>query len=118
MFKDEQFFECAKDCAVFVALDRLSDSNVPVITKPPVTAGSSSSSGNKNSKGLQKQKSVEQQQKLVEQQQKQMFFKIGDKVMAFGNDGETVYGTVRWTGGTTTGSGKLVGIETVSHLIC
>ena len=100
MFKDEQYFECEKDCAVFVGLDRLSDSCVPVITKTP-------SSGNKNSKNLQKQKSVEQQQK-------QLYFK-GDRLMAFDDDGGTVHGTVKWTGGTL--SEKLVGIETVSQIL-
>ena len=114
MFKDEQFFECQKDCAVFVGLDRLSESRTPVVTKPPSSATAGS---NKNSKNLQKQKSVEQQQKQksVKQQEKQIYFNIGDRVMAFDNDGRTVHGTVKWTGGST-GSGKLVGIETVSHL--
>ena len=53
----------------------------------------------------------------MEQQQKQMPFKIGDRVMAFEDEGGTVHGTVKWAGGST-GSGKLVGIETVSKFIC
>ena len=108
MFKDDQYFECEKDCAVFVALDKLSEHRVPVVSKPPVSAtpGSSGGGGSKNVKNLQKQKPVEQQQ---------VYYKTGDKVMAFDDNGRTVHGTVKWTGGST-GLGKLVGIETVSHL--
>ena len=110
MFKDEQFFECDKDCAVFVALDRLLESRKAAITKSPTSAtavnGGTGGSGNKNSESLQKQKSVEQQQKQIP-------FKVGDRVMAFDNVGGTVYGTVKWVGGSTV---KLLGIETVSVL--
>ena len=112
MFKDEQYFECDKDCAVFVALDRLFESPKDAITKPPTgaTAGNdvTGGSGNKNSKNLQKQKSVEQQQK-------QPLFKIGDRVIAFDDGGRVVYGTVKWIGGSI--HGKLIGIETVSTFI-
>lgn len=97
-FRDERFFECEKGCAVFVGLDRLSENRVAIASKPfgSVTSG--------NGSNLQKQKSVEQQQKQT--------FKIGDRVMAFDEDGGTVHGTVKWIGGTN--SKRLIGIETVS----
>ena len=91
MFRDERYFECDKDCAVFVGLDKLSESRSAIISKP-------------------------QKQKSVEQQQKQNTIKIGDRVMAFDNDGGTVHGTVRWTGGSI-GSSIFIGIETVSTFI-
>ena len=52
----------------------------------------------------------------MQQQQKQIVFKIGDRVMAFDNDGGTVHGTVKWIGGSV-GIHKVVGIETVSAFI-
>ena len=105
---------CDKDCAVFVALDRLIESHNPgiaeIFSRPSATAsnGGTGGSGNKNSKNLQKQRSMEEQQK-------QTTFKIGDRVMAFENDGGTVYGTVKWAGGNV-GADQLMGIETVSVL--
>ena len=100
---------------MFVALDRLLEGRKAAITKPPTSAtagnGGTGGSGNKSSKNLQKQRSVEQQQK-------QTTFKFGDRVMAFDNDGGTVHGTVKWTGGSIGSVGKLIGIETVSALIC
>lgn len=95
-FRDERFFECEKGCAVFVGLDRLSENRVAVASKP---------SSSVTSHNLKKQKSVEQQQK-------QTPFKIGDRVMAFDEDGGTVHGTVKWVGGTN--YSKSIGIETVS----
>ena len=56
-------------------------------------------------------------QKLVNQQQKQILFKIGDRVMAFDDDGGTVYGTVKWIGRSVGSVDKLIGIETVSAFI-
>ena len=38
MFEDEQFFVCEKNCAVFVALDSLSESHNTGIIKPPITS--------------------------------------------------------------------------------
>ena len=115
MFKDKQFFECDKNRADFLALDRVFENRKAAITKPPTgtTAGNGSTggSGNNNSKNLQKQK-------LVEPQQKQIPFKCGDRVMAFNDDGGTVYGTVKWIGGAFGSRGKLIGIETVSVFIC
>ena len=111
LFKDMQFFECEKDCAVFVALDRLSR-NASVIAKPSTSANSGNdstgSSANKKPKNLQKQKSVELQQK-------QTPFRIGDRVDTFDDYGGTVKGTVKWTGGNATI--VIVGIETVSEFI-
>ena len=84
-----------------------------VITKlPTIAAAASSDSGSINSKNLQIQKSVEQQEKQVP-------FKIGDRVMAFEDEdkgGGTIHGTVKWTG-LITGAGKIIGIETVSTFI-
>ena len=37
MFEDEQFFVCEKNCAVFVALDSLSECHNTGIIKPPTT---------------------------------------------------------------------------------
>ena len=113
LYKDEEFFKCEKDCAVFVALDRLSENRAPVVPigiKSLFSANPESCvSGSKNSKNLQKQKSIEQQQK------QQLYFKAGDRVIAFDNDERIVHGTVKWTGGAS-GSENLVGIETVSNL--
>ena len=111
MFKDTQFFECEKDCAVFVALERLLEShNASVITKPS-TSANSGGSGNKKPMNLHKQKSVEQQQKQIP-------FRLYDRVMAFDDDGGMVNGTVKWIGGRYGIPGKLIGIETVSAFIC
>ena len=49
----------------------------------------------------------------LELQQKQI--KMGDRVMAFDDGGKTVYGTVKWTGGS--GTHKFIGIETVSTFV-
>ena len=107
MFEDEQFFVCEENCAVFVALDSLSESHNAAIIKPPASptadSGSTGSSDNKNSRN----------QKSTEQQQQQVPFGIGERVMAFDDYGGNVHGTVKWTGGSTR-LGKLVGIETVS----
>ena len=108
MFKDEQLFECEKNCAVFVAIDKLSQScniaSVNAITKPPTSAtsggGGGGGGGSKNSKTS------------VDHQQQQTFYKIGDRVMAFDNEDGTVHGTVKWVGGSS--SGKIAGIQTVS----
>ena len=110
MFEDEQFFVCEKNCAVFVALDSLSESHNTGVIKPPtspsVDNGNTSSSVNRNSKN----------QKSTEQQQQQVPFRIGDRVMAFDDYGGKVHGTVKWTGGSDR-IGKLVGIETVSVFV-
>ena len=114
MFKDEQFFYCERDCAVFVALDKLirNAAITKASTSTNIGYGSTSGSGNKNPKNLHNQKSVEQQQK-------QISFRCGDRVMAFDDDGGTVQGTVKWTGGSLGGSAeKLIGIETVSAFMC
>lgn len=68
----------------------MSDGCVPFVTKQPPSSATTGSSG-------------------------YLYFKIGDRVMAFDNDGVTVHGTVKWTGGGP--SGRLVGIETVSQIL-
>ena len=90
---------------MFVGLDKISERRVTIIAKP--TGGGTDSSG---TKPLKKQTSAEEK----------MAFVPGDRVMAFDDNGGTVYGTVRWTGGRGGGTGrvgKIVGIETVSLFI-
>ena len=101
-FKDTQYFKCENDCGMFVGLDKISERRVTIITKP---AGASADSN--GTKPLKKQKSEEQK----------MEFEVGDRVMAFDDNGGTVYGTVKWTGGGSGRFGKIVGIETVSLFV-
>ena len=100
-FKDTRYFKCENDCGMFVGLDKISERRVTIIPKP-----ASSSANSSGTKSLKKQKSEEQK----------MEFELGDRVMAFDDNGGTVYGTVKWTGGGSGRFGKIVGIETVSNM--
>ena len=89
---------------MFVGLDKISERRITIISKPASDGGGADSNA---TKPLKKQKSAEEK----------MAFEPGDRVMAFDDNGGTVYGTVRWTGGGTGRMGKIVGIETVSLFI-
>lgn len=87
---------------MFVGLDKIAGRRVTIIPKSP--ASITKTTFEKPVKNFQKQKSEEQQ----------TGFETDDRVMAFDDNGGTVYGTVRWIGGGTGRIGKIVGIETVS----
>lgn len=100
-FRGITYFDCEKDCAVFVALDKISLNSTTVGTAAPGITTS------KSKQGLLLQQPIEQPQHQINR---------GNKVSVVGDNGDLVKGTVRWSGRNTGSQGNIVGIETVSHL--
>ena len=104
-FRGKEYFNCEKNCAVFVALDKLSLHPTVSMSTPGITSS-------KSKQALQLQQPIEQHQHHP------MQFKRGDRVSVVNNTEDLVMGTVRWSGRGTGPKGNIVGIETVSYHTC
>ena len=92
-FKYTEYFKCKRDCAVFVAMDKLSNPN-----------------GEPTNKTVQPHPSQKQDDPL----------KLGDMVTFFDEQDRPMKGVVRWIGrniSQLSSGAKVVGIETVSGYI-
>ena len=93
-----KFFKCDKDCAVFVAMDKLTDSNTAEAAKVTKTNTSDP---------------------LVPQplSTNQSLFKTGDHVIFYDKYKHPVRGIARWTGFNKSDGTTIVEIEVVSDIV-
>ena len=95
-----QYFKCDKDCAVFVAIDKLTDSNTVEAAKVTKTSTSDPL--------VPKPLILSTDQNSI---------KCGDHVIFYGKRKHLIRGIARWTGFDKSDGTKIVEIELVSDII-